>query len=1404
MEPAQAFGSAAFTVSKTASSSVAAPDQVVTYTIKVSNTGGGSGSTTFTDDFDDRLSPSTPADCTREASGNKKLTCTTGSIAAGGSRTFSYTAAMPKAFTTGAGTQGCQSGQFPVNNTATLANGLYSSAKVCVAAAAHFMVTKTAKPAVPNPGDEVTWKITITNDGSASGSIEFYDDFDDRLSPSLPEASPAGGSCAREAQTDPPSDKRFLCVSGNIAAGESQTWSYSAKVPTRFEGEPGDCGCGDGTDGRPEQYPILNRVALANGDQEILVICVNAEAKFTVVKTATPGTTTPGGKVTYSILITNEGARPASTAFTDDYDDRLTPTTPAPADVDGNPTAGTCAPATVDGNKLFSCTSATLEPGESQLWTYTAYMPTSFSGSPGPGCDQPNQYPVRNVVILASEISDDAVVCVGTTPKLGVVKAASTTTANPGQTITYTITVTNSGSGPGSIGFRDDYDDRITPTTPVPDASIPGNPTGGTCVKGTTNGNKIINCTSAVLDPGQSQVWVYTAKMPSTFTGSPGGNGCPPGPTPPGQFPVRNVVVPTSGASSEVVVCVNAAPLFTVTKTASPGTAAPGQTVTYTITIHNGGSLAGSTTFIDDYPGAIDPTTPAPAPIAGNPTGGSCEKTTIDGDKVISCTSDTIDPGKNQVWTYTAAMPLTFTGSPGGSGCPPNLFRIHNVVTLANGTKDDANVCINATPNLTVVKTATPENAVPGQEVTYRITITNSGSASGSTGFTDDYDDRIIPTTPVPDASVPGNPTGGTCAKGTTNGNKIISCTSDTLDPGESQVWRYTAKMPAKFSGQPGGSGCTSTPGNQKYPVRNVVVLVNGNSDDSVVCVATTPNLTVTKSAVTSMDDWSRTVVTYTIRVTSTGNGRVTTADVKDKVPTGAMFDGCNLGCVVTDGEARWTLTNLDPGEKVDLTLTVVVTSTADCELTNVAKVTSPDVNGGAVISSNTLVTPVTPAPDPDNAHSSGYAFGAKVTTGGLLNLTTSTLSDAQSTQSGVGGPSTDSETLLSASIPNLLSATALRTTSSSQVTTKPMLASDTSTSEVLGLCLVKVLLVCTVEASTVRSVAHAQASGSNASFSAAGSTIEKLKIAGVATPVDLTQTTKIPLAAAVFGAGSYVAINERTGGTSLSGGSYRADLEVNLIRVHITGLLAIQKVDITVAHAEAHADFPQQKVCGPQTARAVSGHAFIASAAVLPPLVLATQGFVGIPASGGSESQDLAGVNAINGQLLVAGVAATSSIGSTGPPASATSRATAADVCLLRFPSDQTKCVVMATAVKSVAISTANGSASSTDRLSELDKTELVNLKIRSTPGGPLIAVPVDVPPNFTLTLPGIGFLILNEQVCDGGSLASTGQPRCTGTTHSGLTVRAVHLVLLQTFGQFSPGVEVVVAEAHADASSS
>src|SRR4030095_8598074 len=119
----------------------------------------------------------------------------------------------------------------------------------------------------------------------------------------------------------------------------------------------------------------------------------------------------------------------------------------------------------------------------------------------------------------------------------------------------------------------------------------------------------------------------------------------------------------------------------------------------------------------------------------------------------------------------------------------------------------------------------------------------------------------------------------------------------------------------------------------------------------------------------------------------------------------------------------------------------------------------------------------------------------------------------------------------------------------------------------------------------------------------------------------------------AAFGPGSKVVLFERNGSTSSptgsSGGVYAADLTVNMIRVHLTDALPLvpgnQTVDVIVADAVAHSDFPQTTVCAFAKKRSVSGHAVIASEQTNPSALPVLLGVVDIPPTGGGRPHDRA-----------------------------------------------------------------------------------------------------------------------------------------------------------------------------------
>lgn len=185
--------------------------------------------------------------------------------------------------------------------------------------------------------------------------------------------------------------------------------------------------------------------------------------------------------------------------------------------------------------------------------------------------------------------------------------------------------------------------------------------------------------------------------------------------------------------------------------------------------------------------------------------------------------------------------------------------------------------------------------------------------------------------------------------------------------------------------------------------------------------------------------------------------------------------------------------------------------------------------------------------------------------------------------------------------------------------------------------------------------------------------------------------------------------------------------------------------------------------------------------------------GYVQISPLSGAESEHIAeAVIPSTGVILNAKVADSNTSGSFNSTSS-TARSWAEvagdgtkPACLLSYV---TNCVAKATLIRSEVRSTANAAGStSTDT-----GTSFVGLQVFGLP------ITVQPAPNTVLALPGIGFIILNEQFCDNGALASHS---CTAAGHTGMTVRAVRVVVTvaNNLLGLSPGVELIVAEAHAD----
>jgi hypothetical protein len=431
---------------------------------------------------------------------------------------------------------------------------------------------------------------------------------------------------------------------------------------------------------------------------------------------------------------------------------------------------------------------------------------------------------------------------------------------------------------------------------------------------------------------------------------------------------------------------------------------------------------------------------------------------------------------------------------------------------------------------------------------------------------------------------------------------------------------------------------------------------------------------------------------------------------------------------------------------------------------------------------------------NPAGANASGNAAAAQIQDGLLgINQTLPAATPATctqgvcSSQSGIGSTS-NSNQVLNVAVPPpggaVVKANVLSASSTSTVDPTTNSATDTGVAESAGVNLVGGL----VTADVVRAVATAQASAFNSSFSSAGSAFKNLVVNG-AQVNNVNPNTTIDLPAVQFGAGSFVKLLEEIGSSSqppsgqLSGGTYAADLTVNMIRVHITSLaLTGDAIDVVVSHAQAHADFPQPAGC-PSLVGTVSGNATIVNEQTNPSQLPAVVGFVSIPPQGGHDHQDL---DQLSTSLVSGGTSVSDSAGTVlTSNSNSSSFAKALNVCVLPVNGS---CTALASAIISQANSSSGGGISSSDAKG----TSLLGLSV----GG--MSVSDNPPPNTTILVPGIGSITLNEQTCDGG-----GVPPCSGTTSSGIRVRAIHVIVDNPNALGVPqGADVIVGEAHADSS--
>ena len=565
-------------------------------------------------------------------------------------------------------------------------NNNNASASTTPVAQADLQVAKTVSNGAPNVGTNVTFTITVTNNGpSSAAGVQVTDVLPAGYT--FVSATPGVGSYD--------SGTGVWSGIGTLAAGGNATLAITATV---LASGP-YLNMATGTATTPDPNPNNNTASAG--------VAPVAVASLAVTKTDNSASYTPGGTGTYIVVVTNGGPSAAAAVTVSD-------TLPAGVTLGGTVTcvaagAATCGTVTgTSGQSSFGTTGATIAAGAGHSLTFT--VPVAYASSL-------TTSPLVNTATATDPASPNASGSDSSTrlPSVALVvaKTDGSSTYTPGGTATYVVTVTNTGpTDAANVTVTDVLPAGLTLTAAVT-CTGNGAATCGTVTGG--NGQTSFGTTGAALGAGPGDSLVFT--VPVAFAAGMTAN------------PLVNTATATdvatgataNGSDSDTLA---AQVSLSIVKTDGSGTYTPGGTGTYTVTITNGGlSTANNVTVADALPAGVTLTATVTCVANGASNCGTVNGTT--GQPSFGATGAVIVSGAGNTLVFT--VPVAFAA---GMTADPlvNTATATDVPSGATGSGSDSNVR-SAQVTLTVVKTDNNATYTPGGTATYLVTVRNTGTS---------------------------------------------------------------------------------------------------------------------------------------------------------------------------------------------------------------------------------------------------------------------------------------------------------------------------------------------------------------------------------------------------------------------------------------------------------------------------------------------------------------------------------------------------------------------------------------------------------------------------------------------------------------------------------------------------
>lgn len=731
---------------------------------------------------------------------------------------------------------------------------------------------KKTGPASANAGEAIVYTLTVTNNGPG-GALDL--EITDAIPAAVIDAEftlngtyigPWSGSYFLTSLD--PAESAELVIKGMLSPSASGTLTNSASVSAST----------------PDPD-------LTNNTSEVTTTLA-ASADISVIKTASPIPAAAGQYLTYTIAVSNAGPSAAESVTLDDtIPSSLDDPEYSTDEVNWHPWGSSYAIGTIDpGDTVILYIRGIVAASATGLITNTASV---SSGTPDPDTD-------NNTSTTTSAVETSA--------DLSIVKTASPSPAIPGSLLTYTLVIANAGPS-------DAQDVQLIDTISSLLSSVEYSADNGenwSAWQGTLN--------LGTLASGADTVVQIRGALNSAASGS-----------------IENIAIISSTTpdpdpennSSTIFTPIQKSADLSVTKSARPDSAVPGQYVTYTVTVHNAGPDAAQNVSLSD-------TLPPELSTPEFSTDGGTSWNSWSGPYLIG----TLDSGADAVillrGTLGAVTAKILRNEASVSSDTPDPDPGNNTFILLTP--------VGASADLSISKTASPVPAVPGSLITYTITISNAGP---------DPAEQIILTDPLsfeiqnPEVSLNGG------AFGPWEGSLTIK----SLDAAQKAVVTIRGTVAQDAAGMIYNEASVSSDTPDPLP--------DNNTTELETPLSPTANLSVTKNGSPSPAVPGE-LVTYTLTIYNAGPSLAKDLLVIDAVPSvlGQTEYRTDEVSVWKPWNGVWQLTSLAPGASVELTIRGTLSTSATGFLTNTAVVTSPTPDPDPSDNHDTEEQPIAPSAD--------------------------------------------------------------------------------------------------------------------------------------------------------------------------------------------------------------------------------------------------------------------------------------------------------------------------------------------------------------------------------------------------------------------------------------------------------